>query len=122
LEAIRKIGDSNFGLFGNSRVGLLFGNRKQVASSSTVLNEAVANGVAVNTTTVFLANGATSGFGILPIVEMEAGAQWTRCLGNFELVVRPAAVGQVYFDGGNATGRTGNFGLVGGMLTAGVRY
>jgi hypothetical protein len=64
----------------------------------------------------------TGGYDLLPIVELDAGAQWSRNVGNSQFFLRPSIVSQTYFDGGSATSRTGNFGLFGVAIGAGINY
>jgi hypothetical protein len=59
---------------------------------------------------------------MVPILEIELGAQYTRELGNGELFFRSGVVGQAYWDGGNATTRNADFGLFGFQFGVGFRY
>jgi hypothetical protein len=57
------------------------------------------------------------------VLELELGLEWTRPIGRgAEFVLRPAAVAQLYLDGGNASSASGNFGLYGFLLSGGIRY
>lgn len=124
LEVIRRLGCSNFGLYTNARGSLLFGrSRQNVIQNSRIQSDVIVAGATLATVdNSVITTAQASSFNVLPILELEAGAQWAAPLGNLEFVIRPAAIGQVYFDAGNATTRDGNLGLFGFMLSAGVRF
>jgi hypothetical protein len=58
----------------------------------------------------------------LTVAELELGLQFDVCLGGTSLFVRASAVSQTYFDAGNASQPTGNLGLLGIQVAAGVNY
>jgi hypothetical protein len=58
----------------------------------------------------------------LTVAELELGVQYDVSLGRANVFVRAAAVSQTYFDAGNASQATGNLGLLGMQLSAGVNY
>jgi hypothetical protein len=124
LEVLRRLGNSNIGLYSNARGSLLFGrSRQSVTTRSDISSDVIIGGAtlaAVNNTIVN--NAQTDSFDVLPVLELEAGTQWAAPLGKLEFIIRSAAVGQVYLNGGNATSRDGDFGLFGATLSAGLRF
>lgn len=114
VDALCPLGSSKFSVFGSARGSLLFGRGHQ---------EAVAFGDGV-------AHADSRRFDTEGVLEAEVGLQWERCLGNVQLLVRPALNSQLYIGGGNARGVTddfgrvssSDFGLVGAALSAGIRY
>jgi hypothetical protein len=123
LEALRRLGDSNFSLYGNARGAALFG-RGRVNSEFTSSSIFGFTTPALMPLQTFqnVSTNRSSTWDVLPIAEFEIGFQWGRQMGGLDVFFRPAFVGQVYFDGGNASNRSSDFGLVGGALTAGVRF
>jgi hypothetical protein len=126
LDAMHRLGQSNLSLFGAGRASLLYGHTRQSVQTNTFFYDedfdAAGNVVQVDTTTV-TTSSATSGNRLLSVLELELGLEWTRPIGRgAEFVLRPAAVAQLYLDGGNASSASGNFGLYGFLLSGGIRY
>lgn len=115
VDAVRPVGDGNLALYGNARCSLLYGRGHQTA--------VFAGGEAPF-------RGDARRFDTEGILEAEIGIQFVRDSGNFEVLIRPALVSQLYMSGGNARGVTddfgrvsnSDFGLVGLALTVGVGF
>ncbi|WP_164101151.1 Lpg1974 family pore-forming outer membrane protein [Candidatus Laterigemmans baculatus] len=132
LQAYRQIGQTQLAIYGLGRGSLLFGERRQRAAN---LNPAGPLGEFSNE----IIND-----GVMPVVELEVGANWTRRMGCYDLFVEGGLVGQAWFNAGNAAnsdslgfdiigigtgmGATGSndaeqtMGLVGLKFTSGVRF
>lgn len=107
LEAVRPICGSNFALFGNSRVSLVFGNTD---SDTTVVDD---QGVP----TTFSSSTDT----MLSILEVQVGAQWSCCVGRgARLFVRGSFEGQVWGDAGNLYTTDSDLGFVGFGIGVGL--
>ena len=116
LETKRRIGESGFAIYGQLNGAIVFGQARE-------------RYFAVN-------NGTPQGFvndstRVLPIGELEAGAEYQRDMGRAKLFLQAGFVGQIWFNGGNASNLDGatfssasnsNFGFVGLALRGGVRY
>jgi hypothetical protein len=87
-----------FNLYANSRGSLLFGTSRAAAVSS--FRNIDQNGVQVAS---FTQAAETASFGVLPVIEMEVGGEFTWSLGYYRLFVQTAAVGQAWFNAGNAS-------------------
>ncbi|HMP03137.1 MAG TPA: Lpg1974 family pore-forming outer membrane protein [Gemmatales bacterium] len=110
-------------LYTAGRVSVLFGDGRQSATSIQYgadfgFGEPVtAQGSSVNRDTV------------MPVTELEIGAEFSTSMGSSQLFAQGGFVGQVYYGAGNSS-RSGNFanesnsnlGLVGFAFTVGVRY
>jgi hypothetical protein len=117
LNGVRQIGSSGFGLYANSRAGVLFGPKHETASTTVVFGGAVAG-----TATATSDNESTIGLG-----EIELGAQWGRNMGSFSPFVRVGFEGREYWGIGNSSNvATGNnstpVGAFGVALSAGVGW
>jgi hypothetical protein len=137
FDAARKLGDSHLSLVADIRGSLLYGRghvNENFAADSTTVDTEPGKPTA---TTHFLTGGGSnrSNFDLLPILEVELGAEWSRRMGNFELFFRPTLVSQTYFNAGNtfiapgnffvpaAVGaHSGNYGLIGADISTGVRF
>lgn len=109
-------------LYGSGRGSLLFGTGKQDAFQ-------VANG---DLTTL----ASTSRDDLLPVAELEIGAEFSKQMGHARWFVQAALVGQVWFGAGNAANNelipvnvdpevsdnSANLGLFGGKLVVGVEF
>jgi hypothetical protein len=121
LEALRQVGDSGFSLYGSGRGAVLFGRGRQ----QTTFNTATAIDPLTGAPPIgfdFVSVTNEEGFDVLSVAELELGVQWGRKVGDFEVFVRPSVVSHFYFDGGSSSSRSGDFGLFGGALAAGLRY
>jgi hypothetical protein len=116
IDGVRSLGESCFSLYGSARGAVLFGKGRQETTAS--ITDIDATGVRTDSATIT----KSGGFDILSVLELEAGVQWTKCVGNCELFLRPSVVSQVYYDGGSSTSRSGDFGLFGGALSAGFKF
>ncbi len=126
LEIMRGMRESRCSLYASGRGSVLFGRGRQQASlNQFFLDEDfddAGNVIQVDTSTV-VSNADARGWDVLTIGEIELGAQFHMTKGNSQIFVRPALVGMMYWDGGNASNRAGNdFGLVGVSLSAGVGF
>ena len=129
IEAHRPLGCGGFGLYGTTRGSLLFGHTQETADSVTTAGEV---GRAFD--------AKASREDVLPIWEVEIGAEYAASLGDASLFVQAGFVGQVWFSAGNSsntdgvssvlltgvpfgvTGRNTDLGFIGINLTAGIRY
>jgi hypothetical protein len=120
LDALHRLGQSHLSLFGSGRASLLYGcSRQSIETTRFQILETPT--VSLQQTSI--SNVSNSGSRLLSVLELELGLEWTRPIGRgAEFVFRPAAVAQLYLDGGNASSNSGNFGLYGGMLSGGFRY
>jgi hypothetical protein len=116
LEAKRRIGESGFAVYGQMHGAILFGNAKD--------NQyAVVNGVPLQ-----LIREESR---VLPVGELEVGAEYSKNVGRASVFVQVGFVGQIWWGGGNASNleavsfsstSNSNFGFIGLALRAGVRY
>jgi hypothetical protein len=124
LEARRPLGDTAFSLYSSARGALLFGRSRSQAFQRTreVRTVTPTRGLAstVNTTTVTGNNDSRDD--LLPVGDLELGAEWARDTGRIRFFVRTGFVGQVWFGAGNATSENGNLGFLGLTLMAGALY
>jgi hypothetical protein len=111
MEVRRPLGIPGLSLYGSGRGSVLFGRGKHTAMQTTVT---VANTISQQ------AHAARDD--LMPKLEGEVGAEWTRDLGHARLVIQSAIVGQAYFGGGNGISENGNLGLVGLQVTAGFHF
>ena len=121
FEGHYKLGCSDFGLYGSARGSLLFGSSVQNYNTNI---GGVNSGSATNSSI------------ILPVGEMELGAEWSHVWGRFRLSAQVGVVGQIWFNGGAATEganlnglnlggqqtSASNFGFIGGVARAGISF
>jgi hypothetical protein len=117
LNGLRRFGCSGFGLYANSRLGVLFGPKHETIFASSVIP-----GLASATTTTTSDNESTIGFG-----EIELGAQWSQNMGSVSPFVRIGFEGREYWGIGNASNTASgnnstNVGAYGVALSAGVGW
>jgi len=122
LEVRRDLGNTGLTIYGSARGSVLFGNSSQ--DSSQVVN---------NVPDAF---ASTSRDDVLPITELEIGAEWGYNLGRGRLFAQGALVGQVWHGAGNAaqnemipvlvdpevSDNSSNLGLFGIKLAVGINY
>jgi hypothetical protein len=113
LETKRRIGESGFAIYGQVYGAILFGNANDdYAAAGKGVVQAFANHRCE----------------VLPVGEMELGAEYERHVGRACVFVQAGFAAQIWWNGGNASNLDGggpahsNFGLVGLALRAGVRY
>jgi hypothetical protein len=123
FEARRNFGDSGFGLYSTGRGAILFGTVTQRADLSNV-----------NAAGVFAlaASNDASRSQVMPVVELEIGAEYRHAIGRAQLFVQSGFVGHAWFGAGNSsntdssfTGNTNNnitLGFIGLAVRAGVKY
>lgn len=116
LETKHLIGESGFAVYGQMHGAILFGHASEIYT-------AINNGVPQQFT-----RGQTD---VLPVGEMEVGAEYSKNVGRARLCLQTGFVGQVWWGGGNASNldaigpssaSSTNFGFLGIALRAGVRY
>ena len=116
LETKRRIGESGFAVYGQLHGAIVFGHASEAYTT-------VNNGIPQQLT--------RSQTDILPVGEMEIGAEYQRNMGRAKLFLQAGFVGQVWLGGGNASNldavgfssaSNSNFGFLGLALRAGVRY
>ncbi|HEV3261297.1 MAG TPA: Lpg1974 family pore-forming outer membrane protein [Gemmataceae bacterium] len=119
LEVRRPLGDTGLALYGNARGSLLYGDGKQ----HTTLSQQFSGVVGVTPfDMVHTSDVVGSRDDLLPIVELELGAEYGMDMGRLRPFIRTGVVGQTWFGAGNATSVTGNLGFLGLTATAGVNY
>jgi hypothetical protein len=129
LEGHRPIGCDGFGLYGLARASLLFGHAKESASVTRALVEGARD-----------FDAAASRESLLPMLDIELGAEYTTSLGDACLILQAGLVGQVWFNAENPSltdgvtgglqappilgvgGRNTNFGFIGFNISAGIRF
>lgn len=116
LETKRRIGESGFAIYGQLHGAILFGRAKE---EYTAINNGVFQQFTRRQTDV------------LPVGELEFGAEYERNVGRAKLFVQAGFAGQVWWGGGNASNldavgfssaANSNFGFIGLAIRAGVRY
>jgi hypothetical protein len=116
LESKFRIKESGFAIYGQAHGAILFGHGNE-------LSTAVNNGVPQQF--------ARDEMRVLPVGELEVGAEYQRNVGKAKVFLQSGFVGQVWWGGGNASNLDAlglgsashsNFGFVGIALRAGVRY
>jgi hypothetical protein len=131
LDLTRRLGDSHLSLVADVRGSVLYGNGQNMGGASV----ATTNNLTATTTTA-VNTAQRSNLDVLPILEVELGAEWTHPLGNnATFFFRPTFVSQTYFNAANtilppvyfttpnAVGpRSGFFGLFGANLSLGVNF
>lgn len=111
-----RIGESGLALYGSGRASAPFGRGRQEAIRTTP--------------TIFEAENARNSYTLLPITELELGAEYGADFGPVHLFMQAGFVGQAWFGGGNAAnvessftgGSDGNFGFIGMVFRTGVTY
>ncbi len=125
LETRKQLGNSAFALYGSARGSILFGATSQNASQNFP-----------GTLTGFpVVNGCNTGTLVLPVGEVELGAEWSQTCGRCRLFAQLGVVGQIWWGGGNASqslylatgpgnssSQTNNFGFLGGVFRAGIDF
>lgn len=116
FDTKRRIGESGFAIYGQVYCSVLFGHQREYQTAN--------NGV------VFQQFSRTQ-TQVIPVGEMEVGAEYERNMGKAKVFLQVGFHGQVWWNAGNmsnidmagsnATSNT-NMGLIGLALRAGVRY
>lgn len=119
LEAYRTLGNTGLAIYGSARGSVLFGTHR-MPMSHTQLEDGTLAGATIGFAT--FDSSSLNSYGVLPVGEVELGGLYYRDIGSFRVFVRPAAVGQVWWNAGTATSRTGDLGFLGGTLAFGVQY
>jgi hypothetical protein len=126
LEALRRLGCSNFSLYGSARGAILFGHGHEEAASLSRTTNTQTIGTTGQVLSINTTNNTTTSdnarWDLLPILEVEVGAQWSREMGGANVFLRSGFVGQAYFGGGSANSTLNDFGLVGVSIGAGVQF
>jgi hypothetical protein len=126
FEGKRELGHTGLALYGNARGAILFGSAHQRFFGQGV------SLVGPGATPPPFVQAETNAASVLPVGEIEVGAEYGHCFGHLHLFVQAAFVGQVWFGAGNASntdgiltsgsGASSDLGLVGLALRAGVDY
>lgn len=115
-ETKRRFGDTGLAIYAQTHFAAVFGQGNE---SSLALN---------NNRRSEDDRGYTD---VLPVGELEAGLEYQRDLGTAKIFVQTGFAGQIWWGGGNASNlesasfnsaRDSNFGFVGLVVRAGVRY
>lgn len=116
FETKRRLGEGGFWLYGQLHGAILFGHAHENYAS-------INNGIVQELT--------RSQTDVVPVGEMEIGAEYQKDMGRARLFVQAGFSGQVWWGGGNASNldpvgpssaTNYNFGFLGLSLRAGVRY
>ncbi len=89
LECHRPIGNGCFSLYGNSRVGLLFGDRQESSAQSFPLEP-------------LNFNTHSDSDQLIGFAELELGVEWAKQCGRYRPFIRAGVEGRGYFGTGNA--------------------
>ena len=116
LEAIRPIGNSGLSLFANLRGSVLFGQSKQQVFQGT-FTRVFSNPIIESVTSVESVRDT-----VLPVAELELGAEFSRIWGAVRPFIRTGLIAQTWFDAGSAFTLDGNLGFLGLSVTAGLNY
>jgi hypothetical protein len=116
-EARRALG-YGISVFGNVRGSLLFGtSRRESTVAESATNLATGNFEPVSAT-----SGSESNEDVLPVGEVEVGAEWSYNTCSHRYFIQTGWVGQVYHNLGSATDNNGNLGFTGLSLSAGIQF
>jgi hypothetical protein len=116
VETKRRIGETHFAIYGQLHGAILFGRADEI-------HVAVNNGVAQQ-----LVRDETR---VLPVGELEVGAEYERNAGRAKVFLQAGFVGQIWWNGGNASNLDAlamtsashsNFGFIGLAVRVGVRF
>jgi hypothetical protein len=120
IEARRLLGDTGLALYGTTQASALFG-RSKVQASSSLIETGVDMGLPVSQS---CSDSASTGprFCVMPVLELEVGAEYTHNWNGLTSFVRAGLVGQVWFGAGTATTDGGNLGFLGLSLLAGAIF
>lgn len=119
LELRRPLGKSGFSFYADGRGALLFGCQTQQANRLAV--QAGTNAMGPFETSNFT-NSDGSRDALLPILELEVGAEYGRDYGAWRPFLRTGLVGQTWFGAGNPAGPGSNLGFYGLTVSAGVQF
>jgi hypothetical protein len=124
LDIHRPIRNSGFALYGTARGSILFGRSHQSALTLSHFQFAETDpaDAAENVDTATSSSLVTVHDQVMPVAEVEAGAEWSRHMGRFVPFVRVGVVAQSWFDAGSATDLNGDLGFFGMTLTAGLTF
>jgi hypothetical protein len=120
MDARRPLGDSGFALYGNIRGSILFGTTHARASTESVFAGTMADGTPFNMVTSEEASAHSTS--VLPVVEIEVGAEYGRPVGRFYPFLRAGLVGQTWFGAGNASSADGDLGFLGLEASLGFQF
>ncbi|HZU36912.1 MAG TPA: Lpg1974 family pore-forming outer membrane protein [Gemmataceae bacterium] len=112
-------GNTGFSLYGNARGSLVFGSNEQDAALGSDVTRV---GATTTTTREVSRSAGVSRSDLLPILEMELGAEYRMDLGRVHPYLRAGLVGQTWFNAGNASGLGNDLGLLGVAATAGLDF
>jgi hypothetical protein len=118
LEARRAIANSALSLFANLRGTMLFGQSKQQVDQPTVTQFGFFN----PRTNVSVTSARSVQETVLPVAELEMGAEFSRSWGNVRPFIRTGVLAQTWFGAGSASSEGGNLGFLGLTVTAGLNY
>ncbi|MFO0876684.1 MAG: Lpg1974 family pore-forming outer membrane protein [Gemmataceae bacterium] len=118
-EFSRRIGETGFALYGMGRGSLLVGQHRFGVTTERRLRGDILGGI-VDNTDRFLDNRTVHD--IVPIGELEVGAQYTRDMGHCNLIVRAGFQCQTWIDAGTAIDSSGDLDFYGGTFLIGLQY
>jgi hypothetical protein len=124
LDIRRPIGGRGLALYGTARGSILFGRNKQSAillshQQLGELDPTEADDTPPISTGASLAANHDQ---VMPVAEVEAGAEWSRQMGRIVPFVRVGIVAQTWFDAGSATSLNGDLGFFGMTFGAGLSF
>ncbi len=130
-ELRRTVGE-NVALYGKARASLLYGEGKHVANGASALVFRIdpippvlapvlpPSGELLRVDS--FTSGETGRDDLLPIMDLELGAQFSTDVGDNRVVIGAGIVSSTYFGAGNASSENGNMGLFGIVVSAGLSY
>ncbi len=111
-EVRRQLFNSGLAIYGSARAAVLFGTGERSSSLSETTAGALTD----------FSSFSSSRDDVMPVTELEIGAEYAFNFRNFQLFVRATYVGHVWFGAGSAASESGNLGFSGLGLVAGVSF
>lgn len=119
LQGKRALGESGLSLFALGRGSMLFGNNSFTDNYSDKVFITATGAIANN----FAFHSTDTRDTVMPILELEMGAEWAKNMGKMSPYIRAGVVSQTWFGAGNpTTGTSGNLGLFGFVASAGLTF
>jgi hypothetical protein len=124
VEARRPLGDFGLAVYGSARGSVLFGRSRQEANVATLLvgEYVVAGGPNVPFSGGHFDRQREGRDLVMPVVELEVGAEWGADWAGGRLFARTGVVHQTWFGAGDASSDRGQLGFFGLTVSAGLSY
>jgi hypothetical protein len=120
VEGRWSVGETGLALYGTSQAATLCGHSKLQASAAFV-QTGVSAGEPVNESSSDSASTGSRNC-VMPVLEMEIGAEYSPGWDGLNAFLRAGLVGQVWFGAGTATTDGGNLGFLGLSVMAGATF